>query len=193
MRAIVFLILFGLVGAASAQELTEGVPPISYQPEVDSPIGERNPSAPPETAQYDFVIGDWDVVINFRNPDGTEITYAAKWHNIWVADGHVVMQEWRGPWSTGQELRRYMPDQEQWVGFNIYNGWGAPNGVTASMVGDEMVVMIDPVTDERGEFINRETYSNITEDRWEMRSDRSYDGGETWERGAYDLVATRSP
>jgi hypothetical protein len=182
---LIFSIFFAALGFANAQE-------IQYQPNPDTPIGARNPNAPPETAQYDFVIGDWDVVINFRNPDGTEVTYNAKWHNSWIVDGYVVMQEWRGPYASGSEVRRYSSELGYWEGFNVYNNWGSPKAATARFADDEMVVMIEPVTDERGAFINRETYSNITEDRWEMHSDRSYDDGATWERGAYDLVATRA-
>ena len=190
MRSIVIAILFTAFGFTAA--LAQGSPPIQYQPDPDTPIGVRNPNAPPETAQYDFVIGDWDVVINFRAADGTEVTYNAKWHNSWIVDGYVVMQEWRGPYASGSELRRYSPQEGHWEGFNIYNGWGSPKRVTAEFADGEMVVMVEPVTDESGTFINRETYFNITDDRWEMRSDRSYDGGETWAQGAYDLVATRT-
>lgn len=189
MRSILVAVLFVIAGATSA--FAQSAPPILYQPDPDSPIGTRNPNAPPETAQYDFVIGDWDVVINFRNTDGTAFTYNARWHNTWIVDGYAVMQEWRGPYASGSEVRIYSPQDGHWLGFNVYNAWGTPKAVTASFANGEMVVMVDPVTDETGTFINRETYSNITEDRWEMHSDRSNDGGETWQQGAYDLVATR--
>jgi hypothetical protein len=188
---IIAAALFSLVlvtGAALAQEN----PPILYQPDPDTPIGTMNPNALPETAQYAFLIGDWDVVINFRDAAGNEATYNAKWHNVWAIDGYAVMQEWRGPFATGVEMRRFNPNLGHWEGFNMYNAWDATRAVTANWNDEEMVVMIDETSDETGTFINRETYSTIEENRWEMRSDRSYDDGETWVRGAYDMVATRA-
>jgi hypothetical protein len=186
MRFISFVafLFVATLSAAQAQE-------IQYQPNPDTPIGTRNPNAPPETAQYDFVIGDWEVVINFRDGGGNDTTYNARWHNSWIVGGYAVMQEWRGPYASGSEVRIYNAQAGEWEGFNVYNGWGAPKRATAHFADGEMVVMIEPVTDASGTFINRETYTNIADDRWEMYSERSYDGGETWVRGAYDLVATR--
>ena len=43
-----------VMASALAQE-------ILFEPNLDSPIGVRNPAAAPGTAQYDFLIGDWDV------------------------------------------------------------------------------------------------------------------------------------
>jgi len=181
---VISVLLFSL-GSAAAQD-------ILYQPDPDTPIGTRNPNAPPETAQYDFLIGDWGVAITFRDPEGNEASYNARWHNVWAIDGYVVMQEWRGPYASGAELRRYNAEAGHWEGFNIYNAWDATKRVTANWTGEEMVVMVEATSDQTGTFINRETYSNIEADRWEMHSDRSYDEGETWVRGAYNLIATRA-
>jgi len=78
--------------------------PIRYQPSPDSPIGERNTNAPEEVAQFEFLIGDWDVEITWHPPQGEPNTYKARWHNHWINDGFDVMQEWRGPYITGTEL-----------------------------------------------------------------------------------------
>lgn len=180
--------LFAISTAALAQEQA-----ILYQPDPDSPIGERNPNGPPELAQFDFLIGDWDVDMTWYL-EGKEPTRSiAKWHNHWVVNGNVVMLEWRGPQFTGSELRQWDQSQGKWVGVNIYPDFGAnmPEA-TAEKVGDKMLVYI-PYEDQKGSYINRETYYEIEADSYRMKSDISRDGGKTWERGQYEMVVTRSP
>ena len=164
--------------------------PIRYQPSPDSPIGERNTNAPEEVAQFEFLIGDWDVEITWHPPQGEPNTYKARWHNHWINDGFDVMQEWRGPYITGTELRHYDPTLGHWVGKNLYVGGNWVN-TTARVNGDNMVVIIDASSATDGAFLNRETYFEITNNRWRMKSDRSFDKGETWTKGRYDMIAIR--
>ena len=164
---------------------------IRYQPDPDTPIGVRNPAAPPQTAEFDFLIGDWDAAITLRTTNGQTLNYIAHWHNVWIVDGFVVMQEWRGPYSSGSEIRQFNAQLGHWEGVNIYAGSGTPQSTTARFENGEMVVTAHKVDDERGPVIGRETYFNITEDSFEMRADQSYDDGETWERGVYEMTVTR--
>jgi hypothetical protein len=166
-------------------------PPILYQPNPDSPIGERNAKAPKEVAQYMFLIGDWDAEITWHPPQGEPNTYKASWHNHWINDGFDVMQEWRGPYITGTEIRHYDPALGYWVGKNLYVG-GKWINTTARVEGDNMVVITEASNAQDGAFLNRETYFEISNDRWRMKSDRSFDNGETWTKGRYDMIATRS-
>jgi len=164
--------------------------PIIYQPDPDSPIGVRNPKGPEELSQFDFVIGDWDVEITFFPPQGEAVTYNARWHNHWIIDGFVVMQEWRGPYATGAEFRAWDAQAKRWSGRNIYAGkeWHQTH---ADYVDGKMIVYIEDASDKSGSFINRETYFDIEADSFKMKSDRSYDEGESWEKGRYEMVATR--
>jgi len=171
----------------------EAEPQIIYQPNPDSPIGERNPNGPPELAQYDFLIGDWDVDIAWYFPGQEPSKSKAKWHNHWVINGNVVMLEWRGSQFTGAELRQWGKRENKWVGVNIYpdfNGGMVP--ITSERVGDKMYVTI-PTTGPDGPYINRETYYDIEADRYKMKSEHSFDNGQTWERGFYEMTVARTP
>ena len=179
-----------LVSDSAAQQQT---PPIKYQPEVDSPLGERNESAPEQLSQFDFVIGDWDATITWKPQGGDPFTYNAKWHNHWVIDGQVVMQEWRGPFLTGAELRSFNAESGTWVGQNIYPGNADPwHNTTAEFKDGRMIVQIFGNSDQRGPYINRETYFEIAEDSYRMKSEKSYDDGKTWEEGSYHMICRRS-
>jgi hypothetical protein len=152
-----------------------------------------NETAPPETAQYAFLIGDWDVDVLYRSPNGQEVEYAARWHNTWIVDGHVVMQEWRGPYATGAELRVYNPATQMWEGRNVYAGRQNWTSSTARFEDGRMIVETESAANLPRAFINREVYHDIMADSFKMYAERSYDGGETWERtaGTYEMVCTR--
>lgn len=165
--------------------------PIRNQPNPDSPFGVLNKKAPAEVAQFEFVIGDWDVEITWYPPQGEPNTYKSRWHNHWFNNGFDVMQEWRGPYITGTEFRHYDATLGHWTGKNLYVGGNWVN-TTARVDGDNMVVIIEASNATDGAFLNRETYFDITDNRWRMKSDRSFDNGETWIKGRYDMIATRS-
>jgi len=165
--------------------------PIRYQPIADSPIGEKNPQAPAQLNEYAFLIGDWDADMVYSPHGQKPMHYWAKWHNHWILDGYAVMQEWRGPFYTGIELRYYNPQSKQWTGRNLYIG-GDWKQTVSEWQGDKMVVQILDARDQTGHFINRETYFDIEKDRFKMKSDRSYDGGKTWVTGEYHMQVIRS-
>lgn len=163
---------------------------IIYQPIPDSPILERHPSLSGEGKAFDFLIGDWDVSITWHPENSTPETYSAKWHNHWVVDGRVVMQEWRGPKTTGAEFRYYDKVSKSWSGRNIYAD-GAWRNTVAHSENDNMVVTIFGHNKARGDFLNKETYTNIKKDSFEMSSEISLDDGKTWVKGDYSMIATR--
>jgi hypothetical protein len=185
--------LLGVLALGAAPVLAQGgPPPIRYQPDPDSPIGTRNADGPAQLAEYDFVIGDWDVSITVALQDGQEMTYDARWHNHWILDGLAVMQEWRGPYATGAEFRTFNARDGHWAGYNIYPG--APRGwrpTTSQLTGDDMVVTIEGI-DAQGPMLNRETYTDITADSFRMYSEISRDEGVSWETGGYHMMAVRS-
>jgi hypothetical protein len=175
--------LFLFNAAAGAQD-------ILYQPEPDSPIGTRNPAAPEGTSQYDFLIGDWEVDVTLRRNGQSPLEYRAKWHNHWIADGYMVMQEWRGPYSTGVELRSYDPAEDLWHGRNIYvPSPGTWYENTARLTGSDMIVTTVRTTADGEESITREIYFDISNAGFRIRSEVSLDGGVTWSAGRYSAIA----
>lgn len=179
-----------LVGPMSATAQDDGE--IIYQPTPDSPLGKRNPNGPAELAQYEFLIGDWDVDMTWYLDGKTATKSFAKWHNHWIINGNAVMLEWRGPQYTGAEIRQWDPQQGKWVGVNIYPDFGADMvPVVSEKVGDTMTVKMDLATPE-GNMINRETYYDITPNSFKMKSEHSSDDGQTWTRGMYEMTVTRA-
>lgn len=184
-RLIALTLAFALCArAAVAQSVRQAA--------ADSPILARNPAGPAELAQYEFLAGDWDVTVTIPQAGGLPLVYQAKWHNHWVANGYVMMQEWREPDATGIELRSFNPLTRKWDGRNLY----VPTPGTwyeneAELVGGTMVVTGRSKAPDGTPMINREIYHAIETDRFEIRTEVSVDGGASWKPGRYSLVATR--
>ena len=102
-----------------------------------------------------------------------------------------MIQEWRGPSATGAEIRFYDQKTESWTGQNIYAN-GAWRKTTARRIGEIVQVIINGHNESRGDFLNRETYFNIKENSFEMKSDISLDNGKTWQTGDYYMVVSRT-
>ena len=183
---------FGLFVSAEFA-MAQDDPQIIYQPSPDSPIGVRNPDGATELAQYDFLIGDWDVEITWYFPGQEASVNKAIWHNHWIVDGRVLMLEWRGPQFTGTEIRTWNPKEKKWVGINVYPSFGGGyTEVTSEKIGDEMYVYFPPMEGPKGAFLAREIYSDIEADNYKMKSEHSFDDGETWERGLYEMTVWRT-
>ena len=166
---------------------------IQFQPTEDSPILAYNPAGPADLKQYDFLSGDWDVVVTMPQKDKAPFVYKAKWHNHWIANGYVMMQEWRGPYATGMEFRSFNTATKKWDGHNIY----LPQPGTwyenqAEMVGDDMVVTGTKMTPKGQAYISREIYHAIMADSFSIRSEVSLDDGATWQPGHFSVAATRA-
>ena len=162
-----------------------------YASKPNGAIGQRNPRAPAEVSQFDFVAGDWDALVTLHPKDGEPFTREARWHNHWINYGYDLVQEFKSTHAAGSEFRHYNSELGYWEGKNLYAGHKWIN-TTARMEGDDMVVIVEASNEMDGEFLNRETYYDITQNQWKMKSERSFDHGKTWVQGYYKMVATRS-
>lgn len=157
-----------------------------------------NPEAPPETAQFAFLIGDWDCVTKFMKPDGSGYSLGrARWSGSYILDGWAIQDYWIGYGPDGKEkhgtnIRTFNPETRKWD-----NQWVAAGVLQwvyfeAEQVGDTMVMIGGEGTDPNGDYVDRNTFYEIEKDSWRWRKDRSYDGGETWFEGVGFIDATRA-
>lgn len=169
--------------------LAQGVPPDSRE---QCPIGTRAPDGPAELAQFDFLAGHWDATVVLEQLEGPPRTYRARWYNHWIANGHVMMQEWREPGTTGIELRSFNAVTRKWDGRNLYvPAPGAWYENEAELVGDEMIVTSRTKALDGTTVVSREIYKAVAADRFVIRTEVSSDGGTIWRPGRYHLEATR--
>lgn len=149
--------------------------------------GERSPDAPPETAQFSFLIGHWGCTTRGMRPDRTmQDGPNATWTGYYILNGWAIQDDWVAPGPGGKpfpgtNIRSFNPKTGKWD-----NRWLAAGALQwsyfeAEKVGDTMVMTGGEGVDPQGRsFMDRNTFYDIGDDAWKWRKDRSFDGGETW-------------
>lgn len=155
-----------------------------------------NPAAPPETSQYAFMIGEWECTTRFMGPDGTYNEGRASWSAEFILDGWAIQDYWvstrpNGAVFHGTNIRSFNPALGKWECRWLPQGSLEWKHFTSEKIDDTMV-MLGSGSDQRGEFLDRNTFHEITDERWSWRKDRSYDDGETWIEGVGYIEARRS-
>ncbi len=165
---------------------------------VASSSEDLNPEAPPETAQFGFLVGEWNCTTKFMKPDGSGYTEGkAKWTGTYTLNGWAIQDYWIGYTPDGKEnhgtnIRTFNPRTKKWD-----NQWVASGSLQwvyfeAEKVGETMVMIGGEGKDPNGEYIDRNTFYEIGADSWRWRKDRSYDGGKTWIEGIGFIEAARA-
>lgn len=181
---------------AAALAVALAVPVLAAKPPAGD-YGKLNPDAPPETAQFAFIIGKWDCKTRFMNPQGEHGEGRATWTGYYILDGWAIQDDWvpaapGGKALQGTNIRSFNPKTEKWD-----NRW-LPAGslqwvyYESEQVGETMVMTGGEGRDSRGEYVDRNTFYEITANGWRWRKDRSYDGGKTWIEGVGHIEARRA-
>ena len=150
-------------------------------------FGSLSPDAPPETAQFGFLVGEWHCQIRSMAPDGTlQAGSGAIWTADYVLDGWAIQDHWR-PLKPGAQpgtnIRSFNPRTRKWD-----NRWLAAGSLDwkyfeAEQVGDTMVMTGEGVDAQERRFVDRNVFHEIEDHSFKWRKDRSYDGGESWIEG----------
>lgn len=148
-----------------------------------------NPLARMETMQFDFLIGKWESEYSVRTSlksDGVS-TVKGTWHAWYGWNGFAVYDDWKQvgtpSGNSGPAIRSFDPLNQQWV--MHYIPINAPMETvwqmtaTANEAGE--IHGIASLSDGLGNsFEQRIHFVDIKPNEFTWRSDRSYDGGETW-------------
>ncbi len=161
-------------------------------------LGSLNPKAPSETEQFSFAIGEWSCKTRGMKPDGTiEESRPATWTFYYILDGWAIQDDWvseqaDGSRFHGTNIRSFNPQTAKWD-----NRWLSQHGLEwkyyeSEQVGSTMVMTGGEGKDRQGrDFIDRNTFHDITWNSWKWRKDRSFDGGQTWVEGVFFIDAQR--
>lgn len=156
-------------------------------------VGEKpegfHPRAFLETLQYNFFIGEWESEYKTR-VDPAKQRYGPLIRGDWKAwygwDGFAIFDDWKQSGvvgGSGPAIRSWDPAGQEWVMFFI--PINAPMSSVWKMTGGfdekgELEAMMSAI-DRRGqEFLQKVRFIDISKNHFSWRSDRSYDGGETW-------------
>ena len=156
--------------------------------------GQPAPShtAPPEAAQYNFLVGQWDLVVKPAATGlGQKIHGTPKLIGTWKGwrdfDGWGVESELRitdasgNPMSLSRAMHYYDATTKKWksVGLDVYRGV-VSNGV-AELRGSVMVSNSAGRDADGKAYLSRSRYADIKPDSFTYVQERSMDNGKTWD------------
>ncbi len=149
-----------------------------------------NPGAPPETNQYQFVIGKWELDISYKDKNGNWNEYKGEWICTWMVNGYLLHQDWKGPFIRGSEFKAFDSQKQKWVGKYFYEGrpWATSEGEWKE---GQIITLKNNSNTSAKNSINRETYYDIKGDSFKVKSEISLDDGKTWQEGFYKIKAQR--
>lgn len=167
-----------------------------------APVRAQDAAVPAEAAQFDFLIGQWELEVSPKVSGlGAMIHGAPRLLGSWKAwrafDGRGLDDELRildasgNPVSLNHSLRIYDPKTRRWqvTGLDVYRvRFGSASG---QWVNGEMLLEGSGQSAEGKPLLTRTRFSEIGPEHFKMRQDRSYDNGATWEEGALTVQAKR--
>jgi hypothetical protein len=188
--------------------LTLGATPLLSLPSVvgaqhDGGAPPRTQSAAPrEASQFAFLVGQWDVSVMPKVSSlAARIHGAPKLKGSWKAwrafDGFGVEDELRifdrsgNPTSLTHAMRFYDAAQGHWTQSMLDVYRARFSSASGDFKGGEMTLVSQGVDAEGKPLTNRSRFYDITAQGFKWQSDRSSDGGRTWETAVLRMEATR--
>lgn len=168
-----------------------------------SPAAATSPTvAPKEGAQFDFLIGQWEVVAKpIAKTLGQKIHGVQKLPGVWKAwralDGWGIEDELRltdasgNPRLLAHTVRFFDSNAHKWTlnAIDVYKSVITTS--SAELKGKDMVASGQGKEAEGGAYLSRGMFTKITAQTFTYRLDRSYDNGKTWTEGVTTIEAKR--
>jgi len=149
--------------------------------------------ADPKFRQFDYWVGEWDVVPNGA-PPGSPLSE----NIVTLEHGDCIVHEhWKGAGGgTGESFNLYDASRNAWFqtwadssgGLHEYKGGLDANGNMAFTA--ELAPNPGQPVNERGRVPTKLTFLKLGPDQVRQLSEQSADGGKSWQI-AYDLIYTR--
>lgn len=190
-RAIALSLVIALAAPASlpAQHRAGGPPTPAF-------------AAPREATQFDFLIGQWELVVMPKVSGlAARIHGAPRLLGTWKAwkafDGFGIEDELRiidasgNPSSLSHTLRVFDPTARRWTmtALDVYRT--RFSAATAEWGNGEMVSTHNSTDSEGKPMVVRSRFHAITAGSFRYQQDRSSDGGRTWNEGVLKIDAKR--
>ncbi len=159
-------------------------------------------TAPREGAQFAFLIGLWDVVVTPKNTSlAARIHGAPRFRATWKAwkafDGFGIEDELRisdrsgNPSTLAHAMRTFDPAKGRWTQTMLDVYRGRFTTADGSWANGEMTLTSTGTDAEGKPSLTRSRFYDITPTAFKYQSDRSTDGGRTWETAVLKMEAKR--
>lgn len=169
---LLIVIIFSISKSASAQNVSPPSISTNYEASPAFPFGRLNPNAPPETKQFDFIIGEFDCNDRIFNPqDGKWYDMKVMRRAAYILNGHAIQdQNWLPIFNTSN-MRMFDTKEKKWK-VTYFKMPTYQTGIwTGEKTGDEIV--LKQGTDEKG---SRLTFFDIKADEYSWKAESLTDG-----------------
>jgi len=174
--------------------------PKNPAPQVPPEVARYLQGAPPESRQFDFLIGDWDVAATRYKEDGSpQFQYKAGWNARYLNEGRMVLDDFKAYAPTGQAissyvtLRTYCEVTRRWEMAGLA---ALQPAVSAQWYGEwknSQMLLEASGKDPAGNLVHtRIRFFDIASNNFSWESRTSRDEGKTWIKTA-SLLASRVP
>jgi len=171
----------------------------SQAPQVPPDVVRYLSGAPPQSQQFEFLIGDWTVAATRYTEDGsTLLQYKATWSAKYLNEGRMIVDDFKAYAPTGQAvssyvtLRTYSETNHRWEMTGLAALQPAVNAEWFGEWKDGEMSMNATGWDPAGNVVRTKIrFFNIARNSFEWDSQVSLDEGKTWSRTA-TLLASRA-
>jgi hypothetical protein len=137
----------------------------------------------PEMRQFDFWLGEWDVVNRQGKPEGRSRIES-------IAEGNGILENWTdGSGTTGKSLSVYNAEKRCWQQFWVGNGTPVLE-MSGGLVGGNMVLSGTRSGRANARILDRFTWTPNADGSVRQHWESSIDGGRTW-RDNFDGIYRR--
>ena len=160
-------------------------------------------AAPPEVAQFDFLVGQWDVEVTPKVNGLVAMIHGTPrllgtWKAWRASDGFGVDDELRvvdgggNPVNLNRTLRVYDVKSRRWSieTLDVYRA--RFSAAAAQWQGGEMHVTGSGAMPDGKPYLSRGRFYEIAPDHFKLLQDRSFDNGATWDEGVVTISAKRA-
>lgn len=159
--------------------------------------------APAEASQFDFLVGQWEVVVEPHVSGLAALIHGSpKFPGIWkvgrALDGWGIEDEIRltdesgNPRALTHTVRVYDAKARRWNQASVDVYRATITEATAEWRDGEMRVNGRGTDPEGRAFVSRTRFHSITPNGFKIQQDRSYDDGRTWTEGFMKTTAKRA-
>lgn len=173
-----------------------------HSPAPRSPTGAPVHVAPAEAKQFDFLLGEWEVVVRPKTSGLAQRIHGAPrilgtwkaWSALdgWGIEDDLKLMDGSGnPTSLNHAVRVYDAAARRWTltSLDVYRGRFST--ATGEWRDGEMVLTSRGTDQEGKAYVTRTRYYGITPTGFKFQQDRSYDDGRTWDEAVLRIEAKR--
>lgn len=163
----------------------------------------QNHAPPPETSQFDFLLGQWELQVKPKMnslvamihgaPQLTGTLKASRClDGLGIEDELRIVDASGNPISLTRSMKVFDSAQKRWmiVGLDAYRAHALNS--TAQWLDGEMRVESKGTDADGTPYLSRMRYFEITPDGYRMQQDRSRDDGKTWDEAVLTIDAKRA-